>query len=336
MIDFIFVFIRVIRVIRGLTFWEFVMRLRWLIVVVVIVVGYALTGVVQVRPGERGVVRRFGRLLPDRLEPGLSIQLPWGMDRVDRVAVDRVQSVVVGYQEDDDSGEAMPAGQLLTGDHNLVNVQAVLTYKVERDQEAEYVLQGDRVDALLSRAVEAVMAQWVAGRYVDDVLLNGKNDMRSVLVEQTRDWIEPYHLGVQVLDARVALIAPPDDVKPAFDSVALAQTRNTTLRNDAEQQVARDLRAAEAKRYEIEQETAADVDRRKRLARADAESFLTRLLQYEIGRKTNPHYLRQIWEEERGKLLARLKQNGQIDLLDHHLGANGMDLFTAPPLPKQP
>jgi membrane protease subunit HflK len=310
------------------------MRYRWLIAVVVLG-GYALTGVVQVRPGERGVVRRFGRLLPDRLEPGLAIQLPWGMDRVDRVAVDRVQSVAVGYQEDDFSGESMPAGQLLTGDHNLVNVQAVLTYKVRRDEEAEYVLQAERVDALLTRAVESVMARWVAGRTVDDVLLNGKNAMRPVLVDQTQEWIGPYRLGVQVLDARVALIAPPDDVKPAFDSVALAQTRTTTLRNQAEQEVSRDFRLAEAERYRLEQETMAYVRRSELLAHSDANRFLERLRQYEMGRKQNPHYLRQIWEEERGKLFARLKQNGQIDLLDHHLGANGLDLITAPPM-KQP
>jgi membrane protease subunit HflK len=310
------------------------MRYRWLIAVVVLG-GYALTGVVQVRPGERGVVRRFGRLLTERLEPGLAIQLPWGMDRVDRVAVDRVQSVTVGYQEDDFTGESMPAGQLLTGDHNLVNVQAVLTYKVRRDEEAEYVLQAERVDGLLTRAVESVMARWVAGRTVDDVLLNGKNEMRPVLVDQTQEWIEAYRLGVQVLDARVALIAPPDDVKPAFDSVALAQTRTTTLRNQAEQEVSRDLRLAESERYRLEQETTAYVRRSELVAKSDANRFLERLRQYEIGRKENPHYLRQIWEEERGKLFARLKQNGQIDLLDHHLGANGLDLITAPPV-KQP
>jgi membrane protease subunit HflK len=303
------------------------------ILLVLLVAAYPLTGVVQIRPGERGVVRRFGRLLPSRLEPGLSFQLPWGMDRVDRVAVDRVQSVAVGYQEDDWSGESMPAGQLLTGDHNLVNVQTVLTYKVRPDEEAEYVLQADRVDALLTRAVESVMAQWVAGRTVDDVLLNGKNEMRPVLKEQTQSRIQPYRLGVQILDARVALIAPPDDVKPDFDSVALAQTRNVTLRNSAEQSVARDLRMAEAEKYRLGQETAAYVHTRKLLAQQDADRFVKRLRQYEIGRKDNPYYLRQIWEEERSKLFTRLKQNGQIDLLDHHLGANGLDLITAPMSP---
>lgn len=309
------------------------MRYRWLIVLVLLA-GYALTGVVQIRPGERGVVRRFGRLLPRPLEPGLAIQLPWGMDRVDRVAVDRVQRVTIGYQEDDFSGETMPPGQLLTGDHNLVNVQAVLTYKVRADEAAEYVFQADRVDALLTRAVEAVMGRWIAGRTVDDVLLNGKNEMRPILRKRTQTWIEPYGLGVQILDARVALIAPPDDVKADFDSVALAQTRNTTLRHTAEQNVARDLRMAEAEVYRLEQETDAYVQTRNLLAKQDADRFLKRLRQYEIGRKDNPYYLRQIWEEERSKLFARLKENGQIDLLDHHLGANGLDLITAPQSPK--
>jgi len=307
------------------------MRSRLLIVVVLLLAASLLTGVEQVRPGERGIVRRFGRLLEYRLEPGLAFQLPWGMDRVERVAVDRLQSVVVGYQEDDFSGETMPLGQLLTGDHNLVNVQAVLTYKVQPGAEAEYALQADRLDAVLTRTAEAVMAQWIAARNVDDVLLNGKNELRPVLVGQTKDWIKPYRLGVEILDARVALIAPPDDVKPAFDSVALAQTRNTTLRHEAEQAVARELNQAEAEKYRLEKETEGYVYTRKKLAAQDAQRFLKRLHEYEVGRQRNPQYLRQIWEEERGKLFQRLKQNGQIDLLDHHLGANGLDLMTVPP-----
>src|SRR5947209_9355318 len=96
------------------------------VLLVVVLLGYALTGVAQVRPGQRAVVRRFGRVLEHKPEPGLWVGLPWGMDRVDRVVVDRVQSVTVGYREGGEAGEALPAGQLLTGDHNLVNVQAVL------------------------------------------------------------------------------------------------------------------------------------------------------------------------------------------------------------------
>jgi hypothetical protein len=55
-----------------------------------------------------------------------------------------------------------------------------------------------------------------------------------------------------------------------------------------------------------------------------------------VGCAKNPDYLRQIWEEERGKLLTKLKENKQIGLLDHHLGPDGLDITVAPPLPKKP
>jgi membrane protease subunit HflK len=256
------------------------------------------------------------------------------MDRVDRVAVDRLQSITVGFQDEEGSEDAIPSGQMLTGDHNLVNVQAVLTYKVRPNQEVEFVLQVDRIDALLNRAAEAGMSEWLAGRRVDDVLLNGKNELRLFLRDQTQKWIESYNLGVRILDVRVSLISPPDEVKPAFDSVALAQTRNRTMRNTAEQTVAREFQKAEAERYRLEQETFAYMKTRKLSAQQDAERFIKRLREYEIGRKNNPQYLRQIWEEERSKLFAQLKRNGQIDLLDHHLSADGLDVITSPPRKK--
>jgi membrane protease subunit HflK len=301
---------------------------------VLLALGYALTGVVQVRPGERAVVRRFGRVLEHKPEPGLWVGLPWGMDRVDRVAVDRLQSVTVGFQEEA-GDQAVPAGQLLTGDHNLVNVRATLYYKVRPEEVEGYVAQADRVDGLIARAAEAVMAQWVGGRVVDDVLLNGKNALRPELVEATQRRIEPYGLGVQVLDARVALVSPPDDVKFAFDNVAREQARTSTLINQAEQEAEGRLRAARADKYRVEQATAAYVSTQGLLARREAERFLERLRQYEAGRQRNPHYLRQIWEEERGKLFAKLKENGQLGLLDHHVGPDGLDVTISPAAPKR-
>jgi membrane protease subunit HflK len=305
-----------------------------LVLGLVLLAAYCLTGVVQVRQGELAVVRRFGRVLEEKARPGLYVGLPWGMDRVDRVVVDRVQSVTVGFQEEGPEVE-LPPGQFLTGDHNLVNVQAVLYYKVRPDEVADYVVQADRVDGALTRAAESAMAEWVAGRTVDDVLLNGKHAMRGDLVRQVRARVGPYRLGVEVLDARVALVAPPREVKDAFDDVARAQTKIETNRNEAEQKAEAQLRAAESEVYRIGQTAAAYAHNRRLLARQDAERFLARLRQYEVGRRTNPHYLRQIWEEERGKLFARLKENNQIDLLDHHLGGEGLDLFTAPRMPKK-
>jgi membrane protease subunit HflK len=307
---------------------------RWLLLLLAVgVIAYGLTGVVVVRPGERAVVRRFGRVLDDKPGPGLWLGLPWGMDRVDLIAVDRVQSVTVGYRDEEADGLGMPFGQMLTGDQNLVNVQAVLYYKVRPEELSEYVAHQDRVAELLARASETVIGEWAAGRTVDDVLLNGKNVLRSELVGRTQERINGYGLGVDVLDARVSLIAPPAEVKSAFDAVAQAQTKIATKINIAEQEAEAKLRAARAEAYRTEQLAVAYAGTQTLLARREAERFLARLAQYRAGAKENPFYLRQIWEEERGKVFAVLKENGQLGLLDHHLGADGLDLSIAPALP---
>jgi membrane protease subunit HflK len=305
--------------------------ISWLLVVLVGL--YLLTGVVEVRRGQRAVVRRFGRVLAQQPEPGLWIGLPWGMDRVDRVEVDTVRSVEVGYRADEDAGEGMPTGQLLTGDHNLVNVQTVLMYKVRPTEVVEFVLARERVSLVLERAAESVMASWVASRDVDEVILRGKNALRAELIPQVRERIEPYRLGIDVLDARVAVVAPPGDVKDAFDSVARAQTQIATLRFRAEQEAATRERLARAESFRIEEQARAYAHGKKVVATQDARRFLERLKQYRLAREKNPDFLRQLWQEERGKLFARLKENGQIDLLDHHLSAGGLDVITAPRMP---
>ena len=142
---------------------------KWLLLLGLLLVGYVLTGVVQVSPGERAVVCRFGRVLPTQAEPGLWIGLPFGIDRVDRVPIDRVRNVVVGYQ-DEEAGQTVPAGQMLTGDHNLVNLQATFYYKVKADEVVAYAIQAERVEEVLAQVAEAVMGEWVAGRTVDNIL----------------------------------------------------------------------------------------------------------------------------------------------------------------------
>lgn len=298
-------------------------------------VAYLFTGVRQIRPGERGVVRRFGRVV-DKPGPGLWVGYPAGIDRVDRVAVDRIQRVTVGYQPDgDETGQTTPSGQLLTGDQNLVNLQVLLDYAVREDAVENYVVQADRVDGLIARVAESVLAEWVAGHTVDDVLLQGKAVLPEVLVRQLQQRLEPYHLGIDIQGASVAHLFPPEEVKAAFDEVTRAQTAIRTREHEARQEAARRLREAQAEKYRTEQLTVAYVQEKLLLARTEAETFERRLRQYQQLRRDNPDFLAGIWWDEVGKLFARLKDNGRIDLLDHHLGSDGLDITLSPPLPRK-
>jgi membrane protease subunit HflK len=304
---------------------------KWIIgTFVLLLVGYLLTGVTQVRTGERAVVRRFGKVV-DVPAPGLYIGLPWGMDRVDRVPADLVRRVQVGYpREWDDDGRSTPPGQLLTGDHNLVNLQVEIHYAAAQGSDPEpvvqYLLHADRGDSLVARVAESVMAEWVARRSVDDVLLLGKAKLPEELTRLTQERITSYGLGVQIRSASVIHLLPPDAVKAAFDDVSRAQTNKETALTRAGQEANRIRREAEMERVRIEQATAAEVNAIVDLARTEAAGFERRRAQYHQLRQHNPDILTGIWWDEMSRIFARMKERGRIDLLDNRLGADGLDI----------
>jgi membrane protease subunit HflK len=150
---------------------------------------YLVTGIASVRPGERAVVRRFGAVVATP-GPGLWVGLPWGIDRVDRVAVDLVRRVSVGYDLGGDPDALLPPGQLLTGDQNVVNARVVIDYTVRADEVATFLAARDRLDGAVSRAAETALAEWVAARPVDDVLLTGKAVLPGVLTARLRTRLE--------------------------------------------------------------------------------------------------------------------------------------------------
>jgi membrane protease subunit HflK len=133
----------------------------------------------------------------------------------------------------------------------------------------------------------------------------------------------------------VGYLYPPDEVKRAFEEVAQAQTEIRTREHVARQEAASKLRAAQSEKYRIEKQAAAYVNEQLSLARAEADTFEKRLNQYQRLRQGNPHFLAGIWWEEIGKLFQRMKDSGRLDLLDNHLGKDGLDITVAPSLPKK-
>jgi len=311
------------------------MNKRIILAVIALLVAVSLlTGLRPIKPGQRAVVRRFGCVVATP-EPGLWIGLPWGLERIDLISV-QVCRVAVGYDKDAEEPEGMiPRGQFLTGDHNLVNVQAKIDYAVDESNLVDFVEQQDRVEGVVSRAAEAVLAEWIASRKVDEILIRGQADLSMHLVRHTQERIEDYHLGIRIHHANVSHLLPPPQLKADFDDVTRAQTAIHTVENEAWQRRIEILRDADQKSFQIQKQSEAYKTERLRLAQADADRFSKRLQIYHELRRDNPNYLAAIWWDEMGKLFARMKETGRIDLLDNHLGADGLDITTFPPMPKK-
>ncbi len=295
---------------------------RWILAALA-VLGLAATlwsCTAQVEPGERGVVRRFGRVI-GTAGPGLYFGLPWGIDRVERVAVDRVRRVTVGFtvSESDDMGLSIPPGQLLTGDHNLVNAQVAIDYAVNDDEVELYALYGDQADALVARAAETVLTEWVAGRGVDEVLTRGKVVLPRLLAEETQKRIAPYRLGVQVQLASVTHLYPPRQVKESFEAVGRAQAEVLTRVREANQESETAWNQAKQYKFGLEQMTASYVSAKLNRAGVDARAFLDRLADVRKILERNPYWLEAEWAMQLTWVLTAMERSGRLRRLDPRL-----------------
>jgi regulator of protease activity HflC (stomatin/prohibitin superfamily) len=293
-------------------------------------VAWIMSGIVFVAPHERAVVRRFGRALPP-LPPGAHWLMPRGIDRVDRVAVDRVRSTPIGYLELDDSAQ-VPPGQMVTGDHNLVHVRVLAQWRVDPARVVDFALAGTTIEAVMTQTLEGVLGEWAGARQVDSILLEGKQRLADEVLTEARARLKAQDLGIDLLDLRPELLAPPEEVKPAFAAVARAETGRQTLLMRTEQECETRRRTAQADIYRMEQDAKLAAETVKRMAKTDAQRFLARLDGYNRSGRT-VSYLRQIWEDERGRVFTKLRQSGKLGLLDHHLGPDGLDIQSAPLAP---
>src|SRR5262249_59562212 len=94
---------------------------------------FSLTSWFQIESDGVGVVTRFGKF--DRIEePGLHWKIPFGIERVDEVAVKHVNKAEFGFQTAESRGprtrydeRTLPADSLLlTGDLNAADVEWIV------------------------------------------------------------------------------------------------------------------------------------------------------------------------------------------------------------------
>jgi len=208
-------------------------------------------------------------------------------------------------------------------------VQLVLHYAIgETDQELDdYVIHKDQAESVMSRVVEAATSEWAAGESVDQVLLTGSAAIPAWLMDRIAERLPKFKLGIRVQRVSVSYLAPPEEVRAAFEKVTQAQTGIRTREFQARQEASQRERQAEAFHYKMEQEAAEYRETQFRQASADATEFLAQLTAYREVSEHNPDALAFLWWEEMRKAITGLKnRGGRVEPLDAHLGSNGLDV----------
>ncbi|MCV2886592.1 FtsH protease activity modulator HflK [Aestuariibacter sp. AA17] len=201
---------------------------------------WGLSGFYTIKEAERGVVLRFGEF-SHFVEPGLR----WRPRFIDSVMPVNVQSV-----------RYMPAsGSMLTEDENVVRVEMEVQYRVVEPY--KYSFSVTEPESSLSQALDAAIRYVVGHSKMDDVLTSGREVARQQVWQELQNIIEPYNMGISIVDVNFKDARPPEEVKEAFDDAIAAQ--------EDEQ---RFIREAEAYAREIEPRARGQVTRMKEEARA--------------------------------------------------------------------
>lgn len=251
---------------------------RLAIVVALAAAVWILAGLHFVQPDEQAVVRRFGAITAAPWEPGAHLGLPPGLDRIDRIKTREVKRVSIGPGSFVAQGAGAGAAQFLTGDRNLVNLEATVQYTV-RDAGA-YLFRASSVDALLGAAAESVLAAELAAEPVDRVLTEGKREIGIRAAEELQRVADAYGLGVVVRSLDVRSIAPPPEVVDAFADVISALRQREQRINEADGYSRRILAEAAGEAQEELDKARAERDRLVHEAQGEAARFISLLAEY--------------------------------------------------------
>lgn len=276
---------------------EFVRRyggkLVWVVPVVVVIA--LLTSVFySVQADSEGVVLRLGSY-ERTSEPGLHGKLPWPLEKVYEVPVQRVQSLEFGFSTVQPgrvtryaatTQEQESVALMLTGDLNLAHVEWIVQYRINNARDYLFKIGGhpEAVEAIndtIRSVSEAVMRKLIGDVSVDEVITIGRDKIAMDAKLATQEMLDSFETGVEIVTVKLQSATPPEAVKDAFDEVNRARQNKERVINEAEGEKNRMIPAARGKRDQAILEAEGYRDKQVKTAKGQVNAFLAQLTEYE-------------------------------------------------------
>ena len=289
-------------------------RLARYVVLGMLVIIFLATSFYTVAPEEVGIILRLGEYVRST-DPGLHFRLPFGIERVTKVPVQRQLKQEFGFRtlraavrtEYSTRGYA-DESNMLTGDLNAAVVEWVVQYRIVEPY--KYLFRVRNVESTFRDISEAVMRRVVGDRTVNEVLTIGRQEIADNVSRQIQEICDQYETGIKVDQVVLQDVNPPDQVKPSFNEVNEAQQEKERLINEAQSEYNKVIpRARGEAEQTIQQAEGYALDRLNR-ARGDSARFVTF---YEAYRRAPEVTRKRIYLETMNDVLPRVRQKIIVD-----------------------
>ena len=282
---------------------------RGIIILILIALGiWMLTGFYRVEPDEQGVVLRFGEWTKTT-QPGLNYHLPGPIETVLLPKVTKVNRVEIGYRTQPDNrgritqipveGESL----MLTGDENIIDVKFTVFWVI--NDAGKYLFNVRAQSRTVKDASEAAMREVIGKTDLNSALSEG----RSILAEQTQVLVQgildSYDSGILITQVEPQKIDPPEAVIAAFRDVQAARADEERAKNEAEAYRNDIIPRARGEAERILQEAEAYEQEVVAHATGEAQRFI---LVYNEYRQAKNVTRRRIYLETMEKILAGMNK----------------------------
>ncbi|HED13942.1 MAG TPA: FtsH protease activity modulator HflK [Gammaproteobacteria bacterium] len=256
---------------------------------VVVVLGLAVwiaSGFYTVKQGETGVVLRFGKFT-ETTDAGLRWHLPYPVETVENVNVQKVNTIEVGYRTSNSSNRtgAVPQEALmLTKDENIVDIHFAVQYDIKDPRKLLFNV-ADEPSMVVRQATESAVREVVGHSTMDFTLTEGRAEIALQVRDLLQKILDRYETGVNVRSVEMQNAQPPEQVKGAFDDAVKAREDEQQKKNLAEAYANDRIPRARGAAARIKQEAEAYQASVVAGARGETERFLKVLAAYQKAPK---------------------------------------------------
>ena len=212
---------------------------KWMptVIIVVLIGFFALTSFYSVDQGEVGVIRRFGKY-SKTTQPGLHWKLPFNIDKLDKVKIERVFKEEFGfrtrqagvnttYSQKSYDEEAL----MLTGDLNVLDVSWIVHFKIKDPVHLLFNLRNPR--ETVRDLSESAMRQVIGDYSVNEAITTHKIEINQSVKKLLQTALDNYQSGVQIDKIELQEVLPPTVVKASFNEVNEAEQEREKVINES-------------------------------------------------------------------------------------------------------
>jgi len=264
------------------------------LIALVIVALWGLSGFFRVEPDELGVVLRFGKAVRV-VQPGLNYHLPYPIEAALTPPALRVNKTDVGIRLSEETRrggslrEVPEESLMLTGDENIVDVDFSVLWRVKPNGVSDYLFNIEDPKGTVKAVAESAMREVIGHSNAQPLLTGLRQTVETSVQDLMQKTLDSYGAGILIQNVQLQKVDPPAEVIDSFRDVQAARSDLERLANEAQTYANRVVPEARGRAAKIVQ----DAEAYRSQTVADANGQTSRFLQVYDQYKKAPDVTRQ-------------------------------------------